>query len=354
MVSFVAFTARVTEVPLTDNIRIPAALRRQVADAVARIDGALGLVKQQLNLAFGNDFPNPRDFQAISDRLKGLTDALTPVGNKAADDIILPTWFADLLKTSLSHERRAIADQVATFRQRAADSESVSTLDARLEPFEYFATQEWFTAAKSLRVPFASDYLTPQYRASTVFEKTPDQDKPQFDPKAGILYSARQLLVDLTLLRRECDSRRLGLTIAFLDIDNFKPLNTQYGEPVVDRDLLPAFMRTLSDSFFGRGRCYRYGGDEFVVLIPNAPRPVLTPVLAEMQAALSQLEYVGIPERPTVSVGICELSADASLTDGEALSAASRAKQFAKNAGRNCAAGIQVVEYLPTEPMLWD
>lgn len=55
----------------------------------------------------------------------------------------------------------------------------------------------------------------------------------------------------------------------FLDIDNFKQINSRFTETVVDRTVLPAFHRFFRDLCRQRGAAYRHGGEEILVLPPN-------------------------------------------------------------------------------------
>ena len=54
-------------------------------------------------------------------------------------------------------------------------------------------------------------------------------------------------------------------SVLFLDLDRFKQINDQYGHAVGDRYLIH-FARLCTQILENRGRIYRYGGDEFVIL----------------------------------------------------------------------------------------
>ncbi|PYT31169.1 MAG: hypothetical protein DMG57_06070 [Acidobacteria bacterium] len=61
--------------------------------------------------------------------------------------------------------------------------------------------------------------------------------------------------------RDACESRGISLAIAYIDIDDFRKLNTKYGHVAVDRDVLPLFMRAMESFTFARDYGYRFGGD---------------------------------------------------------------------------------------------
>ena len=60
--------------------------------------------------------------------------------------------------------------------------------------------------------------------------------------------------------------------------------------------------------------------------------------LHKLQEKIHSTHYHSIAERITLSVGYCTVSADSVLTDAQILEAANRAKEFAKNSGKNCIA----------------
>ena len=63
------------------------------------------------------------------------------------------------------------------------------------------------------------------------------------------------------------------LHVVMLDVDNFKEINDRYGHEQGDR-ILRVTGRNLADQF-GQEHCYRYGGDEFLIILPNAGETAL-------------------------------------------------------------------------------
>ena len=57
------------------------------------------------------------------------------------------------------------------------------------------------------------------------------------------------------------------LYVVMMDVDNFKKINDRYGHEQGDR-ILRVTGRNLADQF-GQEHCYRYGGDEFLMILPN-------------------------------------------------------------------------------------
>lgn len=320
------------------TITIPGKYRSLLWVAGGGLNNQMGFLQNRITEALGHSTPVPSAAAFLSQRLIALGQALEP-GSRIDADAVLQDEFAPVIKTIVLYERRTIARQVDGFRKNTQHPELHAALEERLEPFKYFAGQEWFRQATQIRIPLAEDYLTAQYLDSRVPEA---QAGPKtFDPKHGVFFAPSQLWSDFPRLRDQCDSRRVPLAVVFFDVDDFKSLNTLYGEPQVDQAVLPPLMRSVEGSLFGHGTVYRYGGDEFVALVPNAPKEVLLPLLLHLRRALAAASYPGVAERPTMSSGVCELSPGSSLTEDEALEAASSAKRFAKDAGRGAIVASQ-------------
>jgi diguanylate cyclase (GGDEF)-like protein len=130
----------------------------------------------------------------------------------------------------------------------------------------------------------------------------------------------------------------LSIMIAFMDIDKFKDFNTEMGETNVDLHVLPRFMATLEAQVYARGHAYRYGGDEYAVLLPNADTETGICILKEFQQKLVGLKYRGIERKTTVSIGVCEAQSDTHFTSAELLQRAEKAKNYAKENNRDCIA----------------
>ncbi len=317
-------------------IAIPRQYFDLVVNAASSLNQELGFLQHRLSEALGSGTPQPADASFLSDLLIQLADTVNR-GRTSSGDLALPQGMVSVLKTVILYERRLIARQVDGYRRNTQHPEMLTALDERLEPFRYFSRQEWFTTALSVRIPRAQDYLTAQCLSASTPVGT--SVVKAYDPKHGIFLAPSQLWVDLPLLRDDCDSRRLPVSVVFIDVDNFKLFNSALTEPVVDRVILPKLMRIIESGFFGHGVVYRFGGDEFVALLPNSPKSVVLPLLLRVRSSLASAEYHQLNERPTISMGVCELPSGSSMTEDEALSIAAEAKRFAKDAGRNAIAG---------------
>lgn len=156
------------------------------------------------------------------------------------------------------------------------------------------------------------------------------------DPLTG-LWNFRKLDYDLeSHLNR---SRRYGqpLSCLMIDIDHFKDFNDEYGHIAGDR-VLKCIASVISDAVRESDLVYRYGGEEFCVLMPDTDKEGARSVAERVRAAVESecfvLEDSGVECRLTVSIGIATFPEDA-LDVGELLKRSDFALYDAKRAGRN-------------------
>jgi diguanylate cyclase (GGDEF)-like protein len=332
------------------DITIPGAYRPIILDGIQNIDRRLNHIVLQLQQALGADTSPPKNLVDLRQLLSSLNSALG-TGGRVGGDIVIADRLGPVAKMVLMHERRDIAARIDSYRRNTQSPELLGNLAEQIMPFTAIADADWFRETESIRMPLEEDYLS----AAFLSKKRPPatEEQVEFDPKHGVVLSVSQLWADLPKIRDSCASRRIGLSILFMDIDDFKRLNSRYGEPAVDREVLPLFMRLLEASFFGHGKVYRYGGDEFVAVLPNAPRPFLVPLIETLRNTLSGAQYSGVSERPQLSIGVCEVQPDHPWTEDEIVAQASAAKRFAKDEGKNATAGALYDQHEWTY-VVWD
>ncbi|WP_410497530.1 EAL domain-containing protein [Chitinibacter sp. S2-10] len=129
------------------------------------------------------------------------------------------------------------------------------------------------------------------------------------------------------------EHRKVGL--GFIDLDHFKQINDAFGHKTGD-DLLVQLAKRLNESLPGNALLARWGGDEFVVLIPDLADQKELALIAEQLrlAARESMVVNGMETQPTISLGFAVYPDNAESGD-ELLSAADHTMYHAKNAGRN-------------------
>lgn len=126
--------------------------------------------------------------------------------------------------------------------------------------------------------------------------------------------------------------RRYGRPAALLmlDIDHFKAVNDRHGHLVGDR-VLREVVDAVRQALRQADRIGRYGGEEFVVLLPETDRPAALAVAERMRLAVARRR--GAPAC-TTSIGLSCLQAEDAGTDA-LLARADAALYRAKAQGRN-------------------
>lgn len=133
----------------------------------------------------------------------------------------------------------------------------------------------------------------------------------------------------LEIIRSEQDSKPLSLMV--FDIDYFKKINDEFGHHVGDQTL-QQLARLAQQSLRPTDLLGRFGGDEFVVLLPHTTQGAAMMIAERIIEQLQQI-YVADVHQLTASFGVAELQPD---EDYEQLfRRADRALYQAKLAGRN-------------------
>lgn len=125
-------------------------------------------------------------------------------------------------------------------------------------------------------------------------------------------------------------------SIVFMDVDNLKHVNDTLGHQVGDAVLCGA-VRHLECQLRVQDRVFRYGGDEFLVALPNTELDVALAVINRVREALAaKLVIAGSARaslRVTASFGLALL--DPQVEVAESIHRADQALLIAKTAGRN-------------------
>ena len=170
------------------------------------------------------------------------------------------------------------------------------------------------------------------------------------DPTTGL---ANRRGGEAALAREVARARRSGLSLSLVmfDIDHFKAVNDHAGHPVGDR-VLAGISEILSASQRGSDLAIRWGGEEFLTLLPDVGSAGARTFAERVREAV---QVLAIPQAGpiTVSAGVAELRADE-----DALAALARADASlyrAKQAGRNRVACDDMAQssdpvWLPVQP----
>jgi diguanylate cyclase (GGDEF)-like protein len=119
--------------------------------------------------------------------------------------------------------------------------------------------------------------------------------------------------------------------LAVMDIDHFKRVNDTYGHLIGDEVLL-LVATLMKHSFRGEDKLFRFGGEEFVVLLKPAKRDDAFNVFERFRKTIGEYQFPQIGQI-TISIGFTHITAQDSPT--VVLEAADEALYYAKANGRN-------------------
>lgn len=142
----------------------------------------------------------------------------------------------------------------------------------------------------------------------------------------------------LTRLREQhvlVGRRVQACAIAMMDLDYFKTVNDKYGHVVGDT-VLTAVARHVLAHLRPYDMVFRYGGEEFLICLPNAELQVAYDIVERLRDGLGELEQDASGNEPfhvTVSFGLARL--DSAVSVEESIERADKALYAAKATGRN-------------------
>ncbi|MDO8464652.1 MAG: GGDEF domain-containing protein [Gallionella sp.] len=151
------------------------------------------------------------------------------------------------------------------------------------------------------------------------------------DPLTGIL-NRRACLERGKALSESAKRYGHPMTVMMLDIDHFKKVNDTHGHDVGDQALV-AVAEVLKNGIRNMDILARWGGEEFLVLLPETSMAGAMLIAERIRQQVSQIKLPKIPEGLTISIGLCEAKPGMELK--AATSLADQALYQAKTDGRN-------------------
>jgi diguanylate cyclase (GGDEF)-like protein len=150
------------------------------------------------------------------------------------------------------------------------------------------------------------------------------------DPLTGL--GNRRVLEFFLDIQFAAAERGMALSVVLFDLDDFKSYNDRFGHAAGD-DVLEAFGRTLSESTRGSDLSGRFGGEEFLTILPGTKLEGAVQFAERVRRHFRTLEF-DTGARMTVSGGVAAYSAE--TADSESLVKAADATMYeAKRLGRD-------------------
>ena len=126
------------------------------------------------------------------------------------------------------------------------------------------------------------------------------------------LYNVRYLYEVLGRELERCKGLKLPVSVAFLDLDHFKLVNDKHGH-LVGSELLSRAGKRLQELSRKQDWCFRYGGDEFVILMPETGVEAALAQATALNRALMKTKFQmknGPELRVSASVGVATAPVD--------------------------------------------
>ncbi len=142
---------------------------------------------------------------------------------------------------------------------------------------------------------------------------------------------------DTRLRDAGADARRhdRALSLAMIDIDNFKSVNDSFGHPAGDQ-VLVEFGKILQQECRTADIACRYGGDEFTIIMPGTAPSDAAVLCERVRKSLARTVWPKHPERcVTASIGVCGADAGVGAAPEQWIEQADRYLYAAKAAGRD-------------------
>jgi len=138
--------------------------------------------------------------------------------------------------------------------------------------------------------------------------------------------------------RIEFEAHRLmgrNFCLALIDLDHFKAINDNFGHEVGDQ-VLKAFFVAASDGLRSNDRLGRYGGEEFMLVMPGSDASILPLVFERLRMNVARMEVPGLPSshRVAFSLGAAEPNGERDTLDA-LIRRADQALYQAKREGRD-------------------
>ncbi len=154
------------------------------------------------------------------------------------------------------------------------------------------------------------------------------------------LFNSRYLNLYLSREIKRCKRHGIPLSIIFLDLDGFKGINDQYGH-LAGSGTLTEVGSILAEGIRESDILARYGGDEFVAVLPETPASGAVVIAERLRCSIAEnsfLKSLGLAARISASFGIASYP-DHALTPEALIQKADQAMYRVKERDKN---GIEV------------
>ena len=196
--------------------------------------------------------------------------------------------------------------------------------------------QQWTEERRQL----AQTYANTAQSSLTSLHLLAEAEKQSMTDALTGLFNRRSLERLLTREVALAERHQQPLSIVMIDVDLFKQVNDAHGHAAGDH-LLRTFADCVRITLRKTDLAFRYGGDEFVIALPQTPLAQAQQVVHKLRQAFASVDFsfaiANLQAQPTLSIGLAERSTALNLlTVPTLLCAADQALYEAKSISRDC------------------
>lgn len=160
-----------------------------------------------------------------------------------------------------------------------------------------------FLSIFSLIILILINGLFKVYRKVFVIESEMDnlKSKAYQDEMTG-LYN-RSMLKEQQNRYNDLTENNINFAALMMDIDRFKSINDKYGHLIGD-EIIISISDVIKSALKGNGWSFRYGGDEFTVLLENRELDQVQSIAKKIQKKVNEIKIEGVEEIISVSIGL--------------------------------------------------
>lgn len=310
------------------------ALNLSVVDTVARIraesgdpTGAAAMLRAALELGKdGRPVAPDTDISAVPAALHSLARAERQLGHTDTARELLEECLAMAVDRELyRRETETLTDLAELYAEAGEYQRAYEAQRLFHERWEKLRAEEEAAEAAALQI---------MYDTTHVREKNYELEKlARHDPLTG-LRNRRYLADELSQIVLDCRRASRPLSVVLGDLDHFKAVNDALSHSTGDLVLIAA-SEVLSGGVTGEGFVVRFGGEEFLAILPGADLEGARRVGEAWCEAMRAMDWkrLGLLGPVTISVGLATLSEHEDVS--ELMAEADRRMYEAKRAGRD-------------------
>jgi diguanylate cyclase len=283
----------------------------------------------------------PLDRALITDAEKSLKEVIFKQGMLKHSLMDAKNAFKSMIATfvdRLSHMTNSTdtyQQKVGQYADKLAETEDIAQINMLLEGLmkDTHSMQTDIVRSRESMLQQNTEVILAQEKILKLqAELSQLSEKVSIDQLTGVL-NRRGL--DEAMLREISRAQRGGsLCVALLDIDDFKHFNDHYGHHIGDT-ALQHLAKVIQDTLRPTDIAARFGGEEFVILLPDTNIDAAVETISRLQRALTKQFFLGNSERLliTFSAGVALFRETEEQV--EVLNRADQAMYLAKKTGKN-------------------